>query len=88
MKFFLYNYLFCNIIFQLQQIPETSDSASVQANSQQDNSSVSTLSTITDAHAPDNNCEALCWSADALLEEARAHEEEGNLRVSINLKNH
>lgn len=29
-----------------------------------------------------NNCEALCLSADELLEKAKSHEEAGNLHVS------
>lgn len=67
---------------QLQQIPEgvqASDSpGTYTGGSQQDNSSVSTL---TESEAG-GNCEALCLAADSLLEEARGREESGDLSVS------
>ncbi|XP_066988927.1 uncharacterized protein DDB_G0290301 isoform X1 [Macrobrachium rosenbergii] len=72
---------------QLQQIPEgvqTSDSpGTYTGGSQQDNSSISTL---TESEAG-SNCEALCLAADSLLEEARAREEAGDLPGALDLCN-
>lgn len=65
------------MLFQLQQIPE-GDNQSIRS---QDTSS--TVTSNSNHHRFGvSNCEALCLTADALLEEAKKLEDVGNLQVS------
>ena len=68
-------YYFCA---QLQRIPE-GDTNSLRS---QDNSSVNTVLSNGSHSLSSNNCESLCISADDLLEQAKTHEEAGDLHVS------
>ncbi|RXG71908.1 Inactive ubiquitin carboxyl-terminal hydrolase 54 [Armadillidium vulgare] len=71
----------------LQKIPEgiqSSDTQSLQTIGSQDNSSINTVVSNAPSFSP-NNCEALCLSADDLLEQAKTYEDAGNLQSALDL---